>query len=68
MENVREVKLVFDVDTGKCLGVDPPGKDRITPDEAGTIVGMRPDTIMLVDKPGKSICCIMHGGRLYCWC
>jgi hypothetical protein len=74
---MNEVKLVFNVANGECIGVDPPPdkagnpRPRIAPDDAADIpdaAELSPDKVVLIDKKDYSICCIIHGGRLYCWC
>ncbi|MDY6837843.1 MAG: hypothetical protein SWH78_07700 [Thermodesulfobacteriota bacterium] len=39
----------------------------VSPDEYSVLNSESIET-KLIDTPGKSICCIVHGGRLFCWC
>lgn len=60
-----KVAVIWDVATGSFVGVEKDGKPV---QQSGTVIGAPPDSVILINKPDSSVCCIIHGGKLYCWC
>jgi len=80
MSKTSKFKVVYNTD-GEFVRVEPPKNHslkvesgqplvHLSSTEAGELSLRTVETFELVHKPGKgkSVCCIIHLGRLYCWC
>ena len=80
---MAECKIVFNTANGKVVRVEPPPAQAVTYAEydietltPGQIEELlepgiswkQSRTINFTHKPGRSICCIVVGGKLYRWC
>jgi hypothetical protein len=66
MGKAIKVTLVIDDVTGETMSVECEGQT-IASKDASEVIGMPKDRFYVVDKP-NTICCIIHGGKEYCWC